>query len=173
MPPPITAVFVITGLAAWVNGLYFLGIGSDKKEGAADPLTSVGWVSLVAGIVDLASAWYILTLGDGAIVLAGLIVFYGLFFTILGITEIAGLDLRQVGNLSFATAIVPLLWWDFFAGGWMFRSILIVWAVAFLAITATVYGKLQAQILGAILVGVAVYTFWVPVIILALGNEIP
>lgn len=171
--PPITIVFVGTGLAAWVNGLYFLGIGSDQKEGAPNPLASVGWVSLVAGIADLASAWWILTQGDGPIVLAGLVTFYGVFFTLLGITEIAGLDLRQVGNLSFAVAIVPLLWWDFFSGSWMFRSILIVWAVAFLAITATTYGRFNAQILGALLVGVAVYTFWVPVIILALGNEIP
>ena len=55
----------------------------------------------------------------------------------------------------------------------MFQSILVVWAVAFLAITATVYGRLQAKLLGAILVGVAIYTFWLPIIILALGNTIP
>ncbi len=171
--PPITLVFIGTGLAAWVNGLYFLGIGSDKKEGAADPLVSVGWVSLVAGLVDLASAWYILHFGDG-VLLAGLIVFYGLFFTLLGITEIAGLDLRQVGNLAIPVGIVPLFWWDFFSGSWMFQSILVVWAVAFLAIAATVYGRFQAKLLGIILAaGVAIYTFWVPIIILALGNEIP
>lgn len=171
--PPITLVFIGTGLAAWLNGLYFLGVGSDKEEGGADPLVSVGWVSLVAGLVDLVSASYILTLGDGAIVLGGLIVFYGMFFTLLGITEIKGLDLRQVGNLAIPVAIVPLFWWDFFSGGWMFRSILIVWFVAFLAIAATTYGRLQAKPLGAILVGVAVYTFWIPIVILALGNSIP
>jgi len=171
--PPITLVFIGTGLAAWLNGLYFLGIGSDREEGAADPLKSVGWVSLVAGLLDLASAWYILTIGDGAILLAGLIVFYGIFFTLLGITEIAGLDLRQVGNLAIPIAIVPLFYWDFFSDGWMFRSILIVWFVAFLAIAATTYGRLEAKPLGAILLVVAVYTFWVPVIILALGNTIP
>ena len=171
--PPISVVFIGTGLAVWLTGLYFLGIGSDKKEGTADPLTSVGWVSLVAGLADLVSAWYVVTLGDGAIVLAGLIAFYGIFFTLLGITEIAGLDLRQVGNLSIAVAIVPLFWWDFFSGGWMFRSILVVWLVAFLAIAATTYGRLRAEPLGAILVGTAIYTFWVPVVILALGNNIP
>lgn len=172
--PPITLVFIGTGLAAWMNGLYFLGMGSDKREGSADPLVSVGWVSLVAGLVDLASAWYILTLGNGAILLAGLIVFYGVFFTLLGITEIVGLDLRQVANLAIPVAIVPLFWWEFFSDGWMFRSILVVWAVAFLAIAATLYGRFQAKLLGVILaVGVAVYTFWVPIIILALGNEIP
>ena len=170
--PPIALVFIGTGLAAWANGLYFLGIGADKKEGVADPLVSVGWVSLVAGLVNLASAWYILHFGDG-VVLAGLIVFYGLFFTLLGITEIAGLDLRQVGNLSFAVAIVPLFWWDFFSGSWMFQSALVVWFVAFLAITATTYGRLQAKVLGAILVVVAIYTFWLPMVILALGNNIP
>ena len=171
--PPIAIVFIGTGLAAWLNGLYFLGIGSDKQEGSRDPLVSVGWVSLVAGIADLASALYILTLGEGAILLAGLITFYGVFFVMLGVTEIVGLDLRVVGNISIPIAIVPLFWWDFFAGGWMFRSILIVWAVAFLAIAATTWGRFNAQLLGVILVGVAIYTFWVPIIILALGNEIP
>lgn len=171
--PPISLVFIGTGLAAWLNGLYFLGVGADKKEGGADPLASVGWVSLAAGIVDLLSALYILTLGEGAILLAGIITFYGIFFTLLGITEIKGLDLRPVGNLAIAVAFVPLMWWEFFAGGWMFRSILVVWAVAFLAVAATTYGKLQAKVLGVILLVVAIYTFWVPISILALGNTIP
>ncbi len=54
--PPISVVFAITGLAAWMNGLYFLGIGSKQEEGGPDPLVSVGWVTLVAGVVDLGSA---------------------------------------------------------------------------------------------------------------------
>lgn len=29
--PPISVVFAITGLAAWVNALYFLGIGSKRS----------------------------------------------------------------------------------------------------------------------------------------------
>ena len=91
----------------------------------------------------------------------------------LGITEIIGLDLRQVGNLAVPVAIVPLFWWDFLSGTWMLQSILIVWAVAFLAITATTYGKLGAKELGGILVGVATYSFWLPVIIMALGENIP
>src|SRR3989304_8112491 len=135
--PPISLVFIGTGLAAWLNGLYFLGMGADKKEGGADPLASVGWVSLAAGILDLLSAWYILTLGEGAVLLAGLIVFYGMFFVLLGVTEIRGLDLRPVGNLSIAVALVPLVWWEFFAGGWMFRSILLGWAVAFIGVALT------------------------------------
>jgi hypothetical protein len=171
--PPITVVFVGTGLAVWLNGLYFLGIGSNKEEGGSNPLVAVGWVTLAAGLLDLVEAFYIITLGEGAILLAGIVTFYGLFFTLLGATEIRGLDLRQVGNFAVPVAIVPLFWWSFFSGSWMFQSILIVWLVAFLAITATTYGKLKGQILGAILVATAVYTFWLPVIILALGNEIP
>jgi hypothetical protein len=96
-----------------------------------------------------------------------------MFFILLGITEILGLDLRVVGNLAIPTAIAPLFWWDFFSGSWMFQSILIVWLVAFGAVAATTYGKLPARILGVILLGTAVYTFWTPAIILALGNSIP
>ncbi len=55
----------------------------------------------------------------------------------------------------------------------MLQSILVVRAVAFLAITATTYGKLAARQLGAILLVVATYSFWLAVVIMALGNDIP
>jgi hypothetical protein len=174
--PPITIVFFLTGIAVWANALYFLGIGADKQEGGADPLKSVGWISLIAGLSNFGQAIYIMAarpLGDASVLLGGLVIFYAAFFTFLGITEVLGLDLRVLGNVSAAVAIVPLFYWDFFAGGWMFRSILVVWAVVFLAITATTYGKLQPKVTGSMLVGTAVYTFWVPAAILALGNKIP
>lgn len=174
--PPITIVFVGTGLVVWLQALYFLGIGADKKEGTPDPIIGLGWITLIIGLTNLVQATYIMwarPLEDASIPLAGLIVFYGVFFSLLGITEILGLDLRVVGNLSIAVAIVPLFWFDFFDGSWMFQSILVVWAVAFGAITATTYGKLPGKSLGLILLVTAVYTFWTPAIILALGNEIP
>ena len=177
--PPITVVFIASGLAVWLNALFFLGVGASRSgPDRPDPLISVGWVSLAAGIVDLVSANYILAarpapLGDAAVVLAGLVVFYGIFFVALGITEIKRLDLRPVGNLAFAVAIVPLFWWNFFEGGWMFRSILIVWLFAFLAIAGTTYGKLPGRGLGLVLLGTATYTFFAPVALLATGRVIP
>ena len=174
--PPITIVFFVTGIAVWANAMYFLGIGAAPKEGGADPLKSVGWITLAAGVLDFFQAHAIISnqlAGDASILLSGLVAIYGAFFTYLGVTEIFGLDLRPLGNVAFAVALVPLFYWDFFAGGWMFRSILIVWAVVFLAIAATTYGRFAAKSLGLLLVGTAVYTFWVPAIILALGNEIP
>lgn len=170
--PPISVVFIASGLAVWVNAMYFLGIGAKPAEGGHDPLRTVGWITLAAGIVDLIQAGYIIA-GPKVVLLAGLVVFYGMFFLALGVAELAGLDLRPVANLSFAVAIVPLLWWDFFRGGWMFRSILVVWVITFLVITFTVYGKVPAKVLGALLAGVAIYTFWVPIVILALGRKIP
>ena len=114
--PPISVVFAITGLAAWANGLYFLGIGTKQEEGGPDPLVSVGWVSLTAGVVNLGSVLWFVGQGDGPHVLAGLVTFYGAFFTALGLTEILGLDLRQIGNIAVAVAIVPLFWLDFLSG---------------------------------------------------------
>ncbi|HVS42937.1 MAG TPA: AmiS/UreI family transporter, partial [Candidatus Dormibacteraeota bacterium] len=108
-----------------------------------------------------------------SVLLAGLIIFYAAFFTLLGVTEILGLDLRPLGNVSAAVALAPLAYWQFFDGGWMFRSILIFWAVTFLCIAATTYGKFQPRALGTILIGTAVYTFWVPAWILATGHTIP
>jgi|TARA_B110000238_G_scaffold179907_1_gene203564 hypothetical protein len=174
--PPITVVFVGTGLVVWLNALFFLGVGADTKEDSPSPLVSVGWATLIVGLLDLVQATYIMwarPLEDASVPLAGLIVFYGLFFCLLGITEIQGLDLRVVGNLAIAVAIVPLFWWQFFDGGWMFKSILLAWVVAFGAVAATTYGKFQGKALGAILAATAAYTFWTPAIILALGNQIP
>ncbi|GAB6984909.1 hypothetical protein [Nocardioides pyridinolyticus] len=177
--PPITVVFIASGLAVWLNALYFLGVGAKRAEAdGPDPLVTVGWVSLTAGIIDLLSATYILAvrpapLGDASVVLAGLVVFYGLFFVALGVTEVKGLDLRPIGNLAIAVALVPLFWWKFFEGGWMFRSILVVWLVAFLAIAATTHGKFKAGRLGAVLLVTAAYTFFTPVALLAMGQAIP
>jgi hypothetical protein len=177
--PPITVVFVITGLVVWMNGLAFLGIGSKPQGDGPNPLITVGWVTLIAGIVDLVNAvWIIQKLfggdaSDTGVRLAGLVTFYGTFFVALGIALVKGLDLRPIGNLAVAVAIVPLFWWKFFDGSWMFQSILIVWVAAFLGVTALTYGKLKAEIGGAVLVGTAIYTFLLPAAILATGHAIP
>jgi hypothetical protein len=177
--PPITIVFVVTGLAVFVNALAFLGVGADAKEDGPSPLVTVGWITLVAGIVDLVEAAYILAvrpepIGDPASVpLAGLVTFYGTFFVALGIALVKGLDLRPIANLAVAVAIVPLAWWPFFAGGWMFRSILVVWVFAFLGVTATVYGRLPGRALGGTLMVTSLYTFLAPAALLALGLSIP
>ncbi len=168
--PPIAIVFFLTGIAVWANALYFLGVAAQRAEGGSDPVKAVGWITLVAGLSDFLQ---VLVIGSGNNLLGGLVVFYAAFFTLLGIAEIAGLDLRVVGNVSAAVAIVPLFYWDFVSGSWMLQSILVVWAVVFLAITATTYGRFSGKGLGALLAGTAVYTFWLPAVILALGNEIP
>ena len=173
--PPITIVFIATGLVVWLNALYFLGVGADEKNGS-NPLVGIGHASLVVGLLNLVQAVYIMwarPLDDASVVLAGLIVFYGLFFVVLGKAESSGWDLRIVGNLAVPTAILPLFWWNALPGEWMLRTILIVWLVAFLAIAATTYGKLQAKVLGAVLAATAIYTFWVPALILVTGNNIP
>jgi len=177
--PPITVVFVITGIAVWLNGLYFLGIGAKPKEGGPDPLLTVGWVTLVAGVVDLVNAvWIIQKLfgtdaSDTGVRLAGLITFYGIFFVALGASIVRGLDLRPVGNLAVVVAIVPLFWWSFFDGSWMFQSILVVWVASFLGVTALTYGRVKAEIAGVLLVGTSLYTFLLPAAILATGHTIP
>jgi hypothetical protein len=173
--PPITVIFVVSGLAVWLNGLAFLGIGAKPAEDGPNPLTSVGWVTALAGIVDLLQAAVIIAVAPPAtgIPLAGIVTFYGTFFTALGVTLVKGLDLRPVGNLAVAVAIVPLLWWKFFDGSWMLHSILVVWLVAFLAVAATTYGKLPGKVLGVILTLTSLYTFLTPAALLALGKSIP
>ncbi|MCW2795846.1 hypothetical protein [Nocardioides sp.] len=177
--PPITVVFVITGLAVWLNALAFLGIGATQEEGAPSPLVTVGWVTLAAGVVDLLNAlWIIQKLfgGDASDVgvrLGGLVTFYGVFFVALGASLIKGLDLKPIGNLAVGVGLVPLAWWPFFDGSWMFKSMLVVWVVAFLAIAAVTYGKLKGQLLGGVLMVTSLYTFLLPAAILGSGHAIP
>jgi hypothetical protein len=173
--PPITVIFVVSGLAVWLNGLAFLGIGAKAADDGPDPLKTVGWVTLLAGIVDSVQAALIIATKPEAagIPLAGIVTFYATFFVALGLVLIKGLDLRPVGNLAIAVAIVPLFWWKFFDGSWMLQSILVVWLVAFLSVAATTYGRLPGKVLGAILTLTSLYTFLTPAALLALGKSIP
>lgn len=168
--PPIAIVFFLTGIAVWANALYFLGVASRPADGGSDPVRAVGWITLIAG---LSNFWQGSQIGQADNLLGGLVVFYAAFFTFLGITEILGLDLRVVGHVAIAVALVPLVYWEALAGGWMLRSILVVWALVFLAIAATTYGRLGARVLGVLLLITAVYTFWIPASILAMGNTLP
>lgn len=175
--PPITMVFVITGLAVFVQAMFFLGVGANAAEGKKSPLVSVGWIALVAGIVDLIVGLYITAArpidSDPSRLLAGLIAFYGLFFVALGITEILDLDLRVAGNLAIPTAILPLAWLKFFSGSTSFTLILIWWVIAFLSITLTTYGKMKPKVLGLILMITAIFTFFLIPVFLVLGIAIP
>lgn len=175
--PPITMVFVITGLAVFVQAMFFLGIGANAAEGKKSPIVPVGWIAVVAGVVDLIVGLYVTAVrpieADPSLLLAGLIAFYGLFFIALGIAEILDLDLRVVGNLAIPTAIVPLAWLNFFSGSTTFTIILIWWVIAFLSITLTTYGKLKPQILGIILMITALFTFFLVPVLLVLGVSLP
>ena len=160
---PISMVFLITGFAVFVQSFFFLGIGAKGDEGKKSPIVPVGVAALVAGIVDLAIAFY-MTVGrpigdDPSLHLSGLVGIYGLFFVVLGLAEIYDLDLKIVGNLAIPTAIVPLAWMNFFAGSATFTVILLWWVVAFASIALTTYGKMQAKVLGIVLLITAVLTF--------------
>ena len=178
--PPIVLVFVVTGLACFVIASFFLGWGAKADDAGSNPLKTVGWIAMVAGIVDLITAIYVvmlqtdtevLKLGAAAVALGGLLGFYGLFFISVGAAAFFGVDLRPIANLAVPVGLIPLLWWNFppFQDHWMFRSIMIVWVIAFLSVTATVYGKLGAKALGGILMVTALYTFFLPVAILILN----
>ena len=164
---PITMVFIITGLAVFTQAMFFLGIGASAEEGKKSPIVPVGYISVIAGIINLVVGLYITVVrpldADPSLLLAGLIGFYGLFFLALGLAEILDMDLRVIGNLAIPTAILPLFWINFFSDT-QWTLILIWWVVTFLAITLTTYGKLQARVLGIILMITAIFTvFLVPV----------
>ncbi|GAY08872.1 hypothetical protein [Pseudonocardia sp. N23] len=185
--PPIILVFTVTGSALFVISAFFLGWGAKADDAGSNPLKTVGAIATAAGIVDLLSALYIVTrstvpaaagvwpsaaaadaaaAANAPLLIGGLVGFYGLFFTSVGLAAFLGMDLRPIANLAIPVALVPLAWLPVFSGSIFFQSTLIVWVVAFLSVTATVYGKLPAKALGAILLLTALYTFFLPVILL-------
>ena len=92
-----------------------------------------------------------------------------MFFVALGLTEILDLDLRVIGNMAIPTAILPLAWIHFFSGSTTFILILIWWAITFLAIALTTYGKMQGKVLGIILMITSLLTFFLVPVAWALG----
>jgi hypothetical protein len=142
------------------------------------PSFPVGWITLLAGLSDFAQAFYLMAarpapLGGASVLISGLVIFYASFFTFLGITEIRGLDLRPLGNVAFAVALVPLPYRQVFSGGWMFRSILAVWVIAFLSIAAPPTASSTPSCWAPCWSGETAIYFWPPAWILAAGNTIP
>ena len=170
-PLPLTLLLVCGGLAAWANGMFFLGVGSEPAEGGAHPVKTVGIISLVAGIAMFVNvAWMIFIVGGNGVAVAALATLYALFFTALGITAAGGYDLKPIANICLPIAVGSLFFiTKFFDGDLLFQSIMIVWTVAFVAIWAVVYGKLGAKTLGWILLVTAVWTFFLPALRISMG----
>ena len=172
-PLPLTLLLVCFGLAAWANGMFFLGIGDKPAEGGAHPVRTVGVISLVAGLAGFVNvAYMIFVVGGNGVAVAALASLYAMFFVTLGITAAWQLDLKPIANICLPIAVgsLPFIY-KFFDKDLLFQSIMIVWTVAFIAIWATVYGRLQARWLGWILVFTAVWTFFLPALRISLGLD--
>jgi len=157
----VSVIFFTFALGAWVIGLYLIGMGSEPAEDGGNPLTTVGWIELVVGIV-LFSQVFILVQQDAGVVLAGLVVLFAIFFTSFGVALIKGADLRPIGNLAIPVGILAALYTPFeaFTGGFfIFQSSAIWWGIVFLLIAGFTYGKVPAKLLGWALVITAVWGF--------------
>ena len=172
-PLPLTLLLSCLGLAAWANGMFFLGIGDKPADGGAHPVKTVGVISLVAGLAAFVNvAYMIFVVGGNGVAVAALASVYALFFTALGLTAAWGLDLKPIANICLPIAVISLPFiTKFFDHDALFQSIMVVWTVAFLAIWATVYGRFQARWLGWILVFTAIWTFFLPDLRIALGLD--
>lgn len=173
----VAVVFFTFALGAWVIGLHLVGVGAERKEGGGDPLTTVGWVEAIVGLI-LASQVFVLVQqagGDASILtLAGLVLLFAVFFTALGVALVKGADLRPVGNLAVPVGILAALYvtFDLFNDTFLFQSSTIWWGLVFLLIAGFTYGKVSAKLLGYALLITAVWGF-LPAIYLALDKTIP
>jgi len=170
-PLPLTLLLVSFGLAAWANGMFFAGFGDKPAEGGAHPVKTVGVISFIAGLAGFANIGFmIFVVGGNGVAVAALATLYAMFFTTLGITAWLGLDLKPIANICLPIAVGSLFFiTKFFDGDLLFQSIMLVWTIAFVAIWATVYGRLQARYLGWFLIFTAIWTFFLPAIRIALG----
>jgi hypothetical protein len=173
----VSVIFFTFALGAWVAGLYLIGMGSEPaEEGGSDPLTTVGWIELVVGII-LATQVFVLVQqsgGDGLIlILAGLVLLFAVFFTAFGAALIKGADLRPIGNLAIPVGILAGFYvtFDLFDDTLVFQSSAIVWLVGFLLIAGFTYGKVSAKLLGWALILVALWGF-LPAVLLALNQPL-
>ena len=169
----VAVIFFTYATGAFVIGVYLLGIGAEPAEEGKGPLYSVGWIELVVGLL-LASQTIILVQTAGFPTLAGIVGLFALFFTSLGIALINGADLRPVGAIAFTIGMFawPYAFFDGFNGVFLFQSNAIVWSIALFAVAAFTYGKLEAKILGGILVLTAIWG-WFPAVYLSFDGMIP
>ncbi len=173
----VAVVFFTFALGAWVVGLYLVGVGAEPTEDGGDPLTTVGWVEVIVGLI-LASQVFILVqqaAGDALILtLAGLVLLFAVFFTALGAALVAGSDLRPIGNLAVPVGILAVLYvtFDLFNDTFLFQSSTIWWGIVFLLVAGWTYGKVPAKLLGYALVITGIWGF-LPVVYLALDKTIP
>lgn len=152
-----------------------------RRRGGSDPLSTVGWIELIVGII-LTTQVFILVQQSGGntliLTLAGLVLLFAVFFTAFGAALIKGADLRPIGNLAIPVGILAGFYvtFDGFldAGGesiWIFKSSAIVWLVGFLLIAGFTYGKVSAKLLGWALILVALWGF-LPAVLLALNEPL-
>jgi hypothetical protein len=170
---PLTMAFVALGLAAFANGMFFAGFGSEPAEGGAHPVKTVGVISLIAGLATFATCAYLsFVVGGPAIALAGLATAYAVFFTALGLTAWFGLDLKPIANICIIIALwsLPFIGFAAFDKDLWLQSVMLVWTVAFGAIWLTVYGRFNAKWLGWILIVTSIWTFLLPALRIATGS---
>ena len=81
--------------------------------------------------------------------------------------------MRVVGDAAIPVGIVPLVYIPlFFPDCWMMRTIIVIWGITFIATWAHTHNWLSDRIFGAYLILVAIFTFFLPPAILALGHPL-
>ena len=167
----VSVIFFTFALGAWVIGLYLVGMGAEPTEDGGNPLTTVGWIELIVGLI-LAAQVFILV-QTGVLILAGLVLLFAVFFTAFGVALIKGADLRPIGNLAIPVGVLAGLYvsFDGFTDIIQFQSSTILWLVVFLLVAGFTYGKVGAKLLGWALVLTALWGF-LPAVLLALQVDL-
>lgn len=170
----VSVIFFTFALGAWVIGLYLVGMGAKPTEGGSDPLVTVGWIEVIVGVI-LAGQVFILV-QTGALVLAGLVLLFAVFFTAFGVALVTGADLRPIGNLSIPVGILAAFYVNFLdftadQSDFIFQSSALWWGIVFLLVAGFTYGKVPAKVLGWALVITGIWGF-LPAVLIALNQRV-
>jgi len=176
--PIAFAVLIAIGAMWYSVALLFLGKGEGKGTGAVTAF--VGGVTVVGAILQSA------VFKDPFV--AGLLFAHGIFYCAVAYALLAGLeDLRSVGNVSFYTALVSVIYMIiFFTGGPVMEGgqalvvksnylsfACLVYAILTIEVWLNAYGKFPAKILAwSLLVGV-VLGLWAPAFYMMVGGRLP
>jgi cytochrome bd-type quinol oxidase subunit 2 len=115
---PITFAFIGLFIGLWIEGMAFLG-AYPEQEGAApvSPTLALGGFLLAGTTMLLGSLWLVLStrvpaegnplaLAQIPLLLSGILGVYGFVLLVAGIAQFNGWDLRPVGQMAIAAAIL-------------------------------------------------------------------
>ena len=175
---PVTIGMVGLQFGLFANALALLGVDAKPAaEGQVDPGKSVGAAgSLIAALsLVFMSFWLIIGAPFGTegpavevqVMFSAISGMYGFLFLGFGVVQMAGWDVRPVGNVALLSAILQAIEIVVIAARWplnvnniLTEIVLIVYVIALIGFWRTTHGKQTPRVQGFLLLAAWLGTFY-------------